>query len=76
MRMPEPRELYNVQGFPADYIIDFFVGGKPYSKSKQVARCGNSVPPPFATALVRANAPELCGAPIITMKQLNDQIAI
>lgn len=35
-------------------------GGKPLSKSAQVARCGNAVPPPFAEALVRANLPELC----------------
>ncbi|MBM7343746.1 site-specific DNA-cytosine methylase, partial [Pantoea coffeiphila] len=31
-----------------------------YAKDKQVARCGNAVPPPFAEALVRANLPELC----------------
>ncbi|QNB48185.1 hypothetical protein BR63_19070 [Thermanaerosceptrum fracticalcis] len=29
-------------------------------KSKQIARCGNAVSPPFAEALVRANLPELC----------------
>ena len=29
-----------------------------YAKDKQVARCGNAVPPPFAEALVRANLPE------------------
>jgi len=34
--------------------------GRPYPKHEQVARCGNSVPPPFAEALVRANLPELC----------------
>lgn len=33
-----------------------------YAKDKQVARCGNAVPPPFAEALVRANLPELCAA--------------
>ncbi|BDT23202.1 hypothetical protein [Citrobacter freundii] len=31
-----------------------------YAKDKQVARCGNAVPPPFAEALVGANLPELC----------------
>jgi len=31
-----------------------------YAKDKQVARCGNAVPPPFAEALVRTNLPELC----------------
>jgi DNA (cytosine-5)-methyltransferase 1 len=35
--------------------------GKYYPKSKQVARCGNAVPPPLAEALVRANLPEMCG---------------
>jgi len=31
-----------------------------YAKDKQVARCGNAVPPPFAEALVRVNLPEMC----------------
>ncbi|QLW72568.1 hypothetical protein HV139_09355 [Citrobacter freundii] len=34
--------------------------GAKYAKDKQVARCGNAVPPPFAEALVRANLPEMC----------------
>lgn len=34
--------------------------GVKYAKDKQIARCGNAVPPPFAEALVRANLPELC----------------
>lgn len=61
MRMLTPRELFNAQGFPSDYIIDVDADGKKYPKSAQVARCGNAVPPPFATALTRANLPELCG---------------
>ncbi|MPM85050.1 hypothetical protein SDC9_132127 [bioreactor metagenome] len=60
MRMLEPRELFNAQGFPADYIIDRDCYGKQYPKSAQVARCGNAVPPPFAKALVEANLPEMC----------------
>jgi len=60
MRMLEPHELFAAQGFPKSYIIDRDADGKPYPKSEQVARCGNSVPPPFAEALVRANLPELC----------------
>lgn len=55
MRMLQPRELFNAQGFPPDYIIDHDASGKPYPKSKQVARCGNAVTPPVAAALVRAN---------------------
>lgn len=60
MRMLEPHELFAAQGFPETYIIDRDADGKPYPKSAQVARCGNSVPPPFAEALVRANLPEHC----------------
>lgn len=60
MRMLQPRELFNAQGFPKDYIIDHDYTGKPYPKTAQTARCGNAVPPPFAEALVRANLPELC----------------
>ena len=60
LRMLTPRELFDAQGFPEDYIIDVDADGKPYPKSEQVARCGNSVCPPIPTALVRANLPELC----------------
>lgn len=58
MRMLQPRELFNAQGFPPDYIIDHDAEGRPYVKSKQVARCGNAVTPPVPEALVRANLPE------------------
>ncbi len=61
MRMLTPRELFDAQGFPHDYIIDRDADGKLYPRTAQVARCGNAVPPPFATALTRANLPELCG---------------
>lgn len=60
MRMLQPRELFNAQGFPPEYIIDKDYKGHEYSKTKQVARCGNAVTPPVATALVRANLPEYC----------------
>ena len=60
LRMLTPRELFDAQGFPPDYIIDVDADGKPYPKSEQVARCGNAVCPPIPTALVRANLPELC----------------
>ena len=61
LRMLIPRELYRANGFPDDYIIDRDYTGRDYPKSKQIARCGNAVPPPFAEALVRANLPEWCG---------------
>tara|TARA_B100000508_G_C11451170_1_gene274152 strand:- start:368 stop:1789 length:1422 start_codon:yes stop_codon:yes gene_type:complete len=64
MRMLQPRELFKAQGFSDDYIIDVDPSGKPISKTKQVARCGNAVPPPFAKALVEANLPELCEIPL------------
>lgn len=60
MRMLQPRELFNGQGFRPNYIIDRDFTGKSYPKSAQVARCGNAVPPKLAAVLVRANLPELC----------------
>ncbi|SNU34242.1 DNA (Cytosine-5-)-methyltransferase [Klebsiella grimontii] len=60
MRMLQPHELYRAQGFPEWYIIDRDYRGIKYAKDKQVARCGNAVPPPFAEALVMANLPEMC----------------
>lgn len=67
MRMLTPRELFNAQGFPPDYIID---GGRDVSSTQgfllpgaewveltttsQVRMCGNSVCPPAAEAVVRA----------------------
>ena len=60
MRMLQPRELFNAQGFPSDYIIDHDADGHQYPKSKQVARCGNAVTPQVPAALVRANLPEAC----------------
>lgn len=60
LRMLTPRELFDAQGFPHDYIIDVDADGKEYPRSEQVARCGNAVCPPVPTALVRANLPELC----------------
>ena len=60
LRMLTPREPFDAQGFPHDYIIDTDADGKEYPRSEQVARCGNAVYPPIPTALVRANLPELC----------------
>lgn len=76
LRMLTPRELYNAQGFPVDYEIEVDCYGNAYPKKEQVARCGNAVPPPFATALVRANAPEWCGNKISTMHELEEVVAV
>jgi len=46
--------------FVGGYIIEQDYRGKKYAKDKQVARCGNAVPPQFAEVLVRANFAELC----------------
>ena len=72
LRMLIPQELYRANGFPDDYKIDRDYLGNEYKKSKQVARCGNAVPPPFAEALVRANLPEWCGEKITTMERLGE----
>ena len=55
MRMLQPRELYRAQGFPEAYVIDRGADGRQLSKAAQVRMCGNSVCPPVAAALVRAN---------------------
>lgn len=59
MRMLEPRELYRAQGFPESYQIAPVINGKPLPKRAQVRMCGNSVSPPLAAALARANVPEM-----------------
>lgn len=59
MRMLTPRELYNAQGFPADYAISHDAEGRPFSKSVQISCVGNSVCPPVAAALVAANCGHL-----------------
>lgn len=48
MRMLQPPELYRAQGFPADVKLRG-------TKTNQVELCGNSVSPPVAAAIVRAN---------------------
>lgn len=53
LRMLTPRELYNAQGFPANYIIDRGHDGRTFSKSKQVLFVGNSVSPEPMAALCR-----------------------
>ena len=56
LRMLQPRELFRAQGFPDDYIIgDDPAQGLKLTKSAQVRMCGNSVCPPMAKALIRAN---------------------
>jgi DNA (cytosine-5)-methyltransferase 1 len=59
MRMLQPRELYLAQGFRQGYVIDRGVDGTKLTKTEQVRMVGNSVSPPVAEALARANCPEM-----------------
>ena len=59
LRMLTPEELKLGQGFPKDYIIDRDYRWRPYPKSEQVKRIGNSVVPAMAKALVETNCPNL-----------------
>lgn len=76
LRMLAPRELYRANDFPDVYKIEQDYTGTVYGKSKQVARCGNAVPPPFSTALVRANLPEWCNKAISTMAEFEREVAV
>lgn len=55
MRMLTPRELARAQGFPDTYELTG-------TKTSQVAKIGNSVPPAMPEALVRANLPAVAKA--------------
>lgn len=68
LRMLTPRELARAQGFPDDYILDrgWFIDAKaptgewrPTTKTDQVRLIGNSVCPPVAAAIARANLADL-----------------
>lgn len=75
MRMLTPRELFRAQGFPDDYVIDGVWDGldtavpswRDFPKSTQVSCCGNSVCPPLAEALVRANCSHLVAAEPVSL---------
>lgn len=54
MRMLTPRELSRAQGFPETYLLDAPHHGVTLSKTAQVRMVGNSVCPPLAAAIVRA----------------------
>lgn len=60
LRMLKPHELYAAQGFPDKYQYEIDCNGKKIPHDEKIKRVGNSVPPPFAEALVRANLPEFC----------------
>ena len=54
MRMLTPRELFRAQGFAENYQISPEHHGKRLSKTAQIRMVGNSVCPPLAAAIVRA----------------------
>jgi DNA (cytosine-5)-methyltransferase 1 len=54
MRMLTPRELFNAQGFDANYDIEPEFEGKPLTKTAQIRCVGNSVPPQMADVIARA----------------------
>ncbi|MBY5974220.1 DNA cytosine methyltransferase [Ferrimonas balearica] len=67
MRMLTPRELFTAQGFPRDYVIegvweqdsDGRWDWRAFTKHTQVSCVGNSVCPPVAAAVVKANCGQL-----------------
>jgi DNA (cytosine-5)-methyltransferase 1 len=63
LRMLAPKELFKAQGFPGGYITDWGVDHNGQrinlTKTAQVRMCGNSVCPPLAAALVRANLSDI-----------------
>lgn len=58
LRMLVPRELYNAQDFPPEYVIDRTAAGKPLTKTAQVRMAGNSVSPLPMRLIVAANYSE------------------
>lgn len=57
----------------AEWIIGHF---PPHHSYLEPFFGSGAVPPPFATALVRANLPEWCGEEITTMEQLEKAVAV
>lgn len=77
LRMLTPRELARAQGFPDSFSLDVDIddgkddgnddgnnGGAPLTRTAQTRTIGNSVCPPIAEALVRANALETTSRPL------------
>lgn len=55
MRMLKVRELFSAQGFRTDYIIDRDAYGGAINGTAATLMVGNSVPPPLAYVLAKAN---------------------
>jgi DNA (cytosine-5)-methyltransferase 1 len=61
MRFILPREQFRAQGFRENYAIEVIHQGRVLSKTSQTRMVGNSVSPPVARELVRANVAEQFG---------------
>lgn len=59
LRMLTPREMFRAQGFPDSYEIGTAPDGRTFTRTGQTRMCGNSVCPPLAAALARANCGHL-----------------
>lgn len=57
-RMLSPREAMGCQGLPPSYVIERGHDDRRLSRAQQFKMIGNSVSPPPAIALLRANLPE------------------
>ncbi len=57
LRMLTPEELKLCQGFPPSYVITNGHDGRKFTKTEQVRFIGNSVSPPPAVAILKANFP-------------------
>lgn len=59
MRMLTPAELFKAQGFLPSYVHDHYIDAHgithPLTKTDQVRMVGNSVSPPIAAAILKAN---------------------
>jgi len=66
MRMLTPRELARAQGFPESY--DITAGGR-LTETAQRHKIGNSVCPPLAEAVARANCIEALGHPEVRRRK-------
>jgi DNA (cytosine-5)-methyltransferase 1 len=56
MRMLQPRELFNAQGFDQNYSLEAPEGEKRFTQTELIRFAGNSVPPNVAQALVASQA--------------------
>jgi DNA (cytosine-5)-methyltransferase 1 len=70
MRMLTPRELARAQGFPDDYILAApLPNGSTLTETAQRHKIGNSVCPPVAEAIIRANCIEALNRPQVKRRR-------